>query len=892
MPLQAGTRLGPYEVLAPLGAGGMGEVYRARDTRLGRDVAVKVLPGEAAASEEVRQRFEREARTISKLAHPNICALFDVGREPGEAGTGDVEYLVMELVEGETLAARLARGKLPMEQVLRASAEIASALGAAHARGVVHRDLKPANIMLTKSGIKLLDFGLAKTFAQFTNETVSSTLGVSAGLTVDGMLLGTVPYMAPEQVEGRAVDAKTDIFAFGAVVYEMATGVRAFGGTSQAAVMTAILTHDPPSLSAIAPAAPVPLDRLVRRCLAKDPAARWSSTADLELQLREIAETLAAAAGPTPGAQAVPARRVTWLPWVITALAVAAGLFAVLRPQRQAPSAVAAIPVQFQLWPAPGTSFAYMGENPWLAVSPDGSTIAYLAYDSQGQTGIWVRPLAALEPHALAGTTGASTLFCSPDGQSIGFVANGKLLRIPLAGGAPAPICDLADGSGVSASWGRAGDILFSAIVGRGIYRVSANGGTPILEVRADSAKGEWRAQMPWFLPDGKRFLFLMRMANGASSMRYSEAGAPSRELLAATSSMAFTEPDLLVYVQEGTLFGHRFDWRSGRLIGGPFAVADTVRYFLSTGAGAYATSAGGALVYHPHGSVNQLAWLDRTGRELGTLGAPGDYLDVCLAPDQRKLLFSRSLPRIGTYDVWSYDVARGTETRLTPSPNSDFDGKWLPGGRSIVYSAPEGSLPMLHQLDLDTGKIRVLLGPTGFQMASDVSPDGRMLAYGERTPSGDRAAWALPLVGGGPPVRMLPPGIPTSGARFSPDGRYIAFLSRESGTTEAYVAPYPGPGERVRLSIGGASGLCWPRGASEILYVAADGKVVSVPVRTAPELHLGAPKVLFALKADGVWSDFDVTPDGQRILAIIPRVDASQLPLSVVVNWPQAVRR
>lgn len=355
---------------------------------------------------------------------------------------------------------------------------------------------------------------------------------------------------------------------------------------------------------------------------------------------------------------------------------------------------------------------------------------------------------------------------------------------------------------------------------------------------------------------------------------------------------MEFTPPDLLVYVQEGTLFGHRFNWRSGRPVGGPFAVADTVRYFLSTGAGAYATSVGGTLVYHPHGDVNQLAWLDRTGRELGTLGSPGDYLDVCLASDGRRLLFSRALPRIGTYDVWSYDVARGTETRLTPSLKSDFGGKWLPGGRSIVYSGVKSAWPVLHRLNLDTGKSDLLLRPTGFQVASDVTPDGRMLAYGERTTVGDRAAWAMPLVGGGPPVRLLPPDIQTGGARFSPDGQYIAFLSSESGTSEAYITRYPGPGERVRLSIGGATALCWPRSTNEILYVAADGKVMSVPVRTVPELQLGSPKVLFTLKADGLWSDFDVTPDGQRILAIVPRVDASQLPLTVVANWPQAVGR
>jgi Tol biopolymer transport system component len=656
--------------------------------------------------------------------------------------------------------------------------------------------------------------------------------------------------------------------------------------------MTAILTHDPPSLSAIAPAAPAPLDRLVRRCLAKDPAARWGSAADLELQLREIADTLAAAAVPVAGTRAASGHRTAWLPWAIAALAVAASAIAVLRPQHAASSASVAASVRVQLLPAPGTSFAYMADNPWLAVSPDGSTIAYLAFDAQGSPEVWVRPLAALAAHALTGTSGATSLFWSPDGQSIGFVADGKLQRMPLAGGAAAPICDLTVGSGVSASWGSAGDILFASLIGGSIYRVPANGGSPVVVVRADSSRKEWRAEMPWFLPDGKRFLFLMRMAGGAGSIRYSEPGAPPRELLPAPSSMAFTAPDLLVYVQEGTLFGHRFDWRSGRLVGGPFAVADTVRYFLSTCAGAYATSAGGTLVYQPHGNLNQMAWLDRTGRELGTLGSPGDYNDVSLASDGSKLLFSRSLPRIGTYDVWSYDIARGTETRLTLSLDSDFKGRWLAGGRSIVYSAVESALPRLRRLDLDTGKSEPLLGPTGFQTASDVSPDGRTLAYGELARGGDRASWALPLAGSGAPVRMLPPGIRNGGVRFSPDGRYIAFLSSESGTTEAYLAPYPGPGERVRLSVGGASELCWPRTSNEILYAAADGRVVSVPVRTSPGLRLGAARVLFTLKANGLWSDFDVTPDGQRILAIVPRVDASQLPLTVVVNWPQAVDR
>jgi Tol biopolymer transport system component len=320
--------------------------------------------------------------------------------------------------------------------------------------------------------------------------------------------------------------------------------------------------------------------------------------------------------------------------------------------------------------------------------------------------------------------------------------------------------------------------------------------------------------------------------------------------------------------------------------------VADTVRYFRSTGGAAYATSAGGTLVYQSSGPVMQLVWLDRTGRELATVGSPGNYLDLSLAPDGRRLLFSRTLPRIGTYDVWSYDISRGTETRLTPSTNSDFSPVWLPGGRHIVYSAVESGLPRLHRLDLDTGTAEVMLAPTGFQTATDLSPDGRTLAYVERTPDGSVAALTLPLTGGGAPARLTPPGFHVSVARFSPDGSHVAFISDESGTFEVYVALFPGPGERVRLSTDGAKALRWPRAGNEILYLSQDRKVVSVPVRTAPVLQLGAPKVLFTLAGGGVWPEFDVTPDGLRILAIVPRVDADQLPLTVVTNWPRGIRK
>ena len=491
---------------------------------------------------------------------------------------------------------------------------------------------------------------------------------------------------------------------------------------------------------------------------------------------------------------------------------------------------------------------------------------------------------------AVSSASAINHICWSPDGHAIAFSAAGKLLRVDLTGGAASPICELSRPTGVSATWGSAGDILFCSILGGEIYRVSANGGTPEQVISAGSSSGNGPAGWPCYLPDGKHFLYLARKHGNDCSIMYAAPGAAPRALLDAGSCMAFTAPDLLVYVQEGTLLARRFNWREGRLVGGAFPVADTVRYFLSTGGAAYGTSAGGTLAYLSKEDVAQLTWMDRSGRELGTLGSPGDYLDVCLAPDAKRLLVSRTLPRIGTYDVWSLDIVRGTEIRLTQNVNSDFKGVWLPGGRSIVYSAPEAGPPRLHRLDLDTGHSEVLLGPTGFQMATDISPDQRTLAYVESTPSGTDAAWGLPLVGGGAPTRMLPPEFAVQDVRFSPDGRYIGFISNESGSLEAYVAPYPGPGERLRLSTNGARALRWPRAGNEILYLSGDRKLVSVPVRTSPALQLGTPVVLFTLKAEAEWPDFEVTADGRRILAIVPKVDGNQLPLTVVVHWPEGV--
>ncbi len=881
--LPTGTRLGPYEIGPPLGAGGMGEVYRARDERLGRDVAIKVLPEALAATEELRQRFDREARTISKLSHPGICSVFDVGRE------GSVQFLVMELIEGETLAVRLKKGRMPMDLVLRSGAEIAGALGAAHARAIVHRDLKPANVMLTPSGVKLLDFGLAKVFAPVGVGSLAQTM--SRGITVaeDRALLGTIPYMAPEQLEGKEIDARADIFAFGAVLFEMATGTRAFGGASQATVMSAILNYDPPSLSTLRPESPAALAGLVRRCLAKNPEARWSSAHDLELQLREIAEfsmTLAAAAS-TPRVR----RRMAWLPWALTTVAVLLAATLLLRaPSRREGSADS---IRFQMAPPPGQAFYFAFEGSTLAVSPDGSQVAVITADlNEVYREISIRALRSLEFRAIPGTEGVTSLMWSPDGSSIAFFVGTSLKRVALGGGAPVSICDVPAGGGKSGSWGRRGDILFSSVQGDVIYRVPASGGAPTAVISARRDGEEDRVGWPWFLPDGDQFIYVAQSGIDHRVLKLASRGTAPRIVTAISSAVQLTERDLLVFARDGALLGQRVDWRSGRVIGGPFAIADSVRYFLSTGVAEFATSAGGTLVYQPGSDVSHLAWFDRSGRALQTIGAPGGYLDLTLSADRKRLLFTRSRPGISTFDIWSLDFERGVETPVTTERGSEFNPIWLPGGQSILYSAAETNLPQIFRRDLLSGKSERIHPSNGFQEAQGVTPDGNTLLYVERTERAEFAPWALRLDGHAPPTPLLPPGVHAEVARLSPDGRDVALISDESGRLEAYIVPFPGPGARVRVSSDGATTLWWSRDGRSLYFLSPGHGLMTAAISTSPALTVGRPVVLIPPQISDHWLGFDVSPDGQRFLAIVPQVNADRLPLTVVWNWPRGLEK
>jgi Tol biopolymer transport system component len=888
MGLVAGSKLGPYEIQAPLGAGGMGEVYRARDTRLERTVAVKVLPPHLSSSAESRQRFEREARTISQLSHPHICALYDVGRE------GETEYLVMEYLEGETLAEGLAKGPLSLERTLRFGVQIADALDKAHRHGIVHRDLKPGNVMITKSGVKLLDFGLAKALAPASPLTDLAALPTQAApVTREGTLLGTFQYMSPEQLEGKETDARTDIFALGCVLYEMATGRKAFSGATQASVISSIMKEEPPPISRVEPMSPPALDRLVKTCLAKDPDDRWQSARDVAVQLTAIAE---GALGERPGEAVSRRPRIAWLPWLVTAIAVVAA--AVTFFQARSRPVQPARAIRFSVSPPANGAFAFWMEGSFLAVSPDGSQLAYVASDSQGgapsvgplpseeRRRVFLRALSSPEARPIPGTEGANSIFFSPDGRSLAFFTKDKLKRVELSGGAPVSICDAVAG-GLSGTWSRSGEILFAGPHRRAISRVSAGGGVPTEIFPIDRARGERRVLWPSYLPDGERFLYLLRYADGRGDLMLAEPGRKPRPVMAVQSSVQYVEPGYLLFAKEGVLLGQRFDAKSGSVEGDPFSVAEAVRYALSPGTAAFAVSRTGTLVYQPYENVLHLAWFDRTGREIETLASTGLLFTFAISPDGRRLLFDRARPGIRAFDIWLRDLERGTETPVTSALDTESTPRWLPGG-SIAYSVVRGSPPQLVRRNLATGREEDLLPGGRMQFAQDVSPDGKTLIYIERTDFFH--VWTLPLSGIGKPAPFLQAPFEKQDVRFSPDGRYISMITDESGRPEAYVTAYPGPGERIRVSTGGAQSPRWSRDGRELFYLSGDRRLMSVAVRTAPSLELGRPQPLFDLKGKWSWSTFDVSSDGKRFLAIEPEVVADELPLSVVVNWtPEA---
>jgi serine/threonine protein kinase/Tol biopolymer transport system component len=883
MTLPAGSRLGPYEILAPVGTGGMGEVYKARDTRLDRTVAVKVLPASLSENAAFRQRFEREARAISKLSHPHICTIHDVGNEAG------VEYLVMEFLEGETLAERIAKGPLPLDQVLRYGIQISDALEKAHRQGVVHRDLKPANAMLTKTGIKLVDFGLAKMDVPAIGSVVSSLSVVPTqadmGLTAQGTILGTFHYMSPEQLEGGEADGRTDIFSLGLLLYEMATGKKAFTGKSPASLMAAILHKEPEPISSSQPMTPPALDRIVRTCLAKDPDDRFQTAHDVRLQLQWILEGGSGVGLPALVAAKRKSReKLAWALVPVAALAAVAATVLVIRMSSEPPRVV-----RSSILPPEKSSFAF--EFGPMALSPDGTRMAFVA-TSSGNNMLWVRPLSGASAQPLAGTEGASNPFWSPDSRYLGFFANRKLKKIEASGGPAQTLADAPLGRG--GSWNREGVILFAPNSRAVVQRVSASGGEVSPVTKLDAGASEISHRWPVFLPDGRWFLYLAQnsLQGGEKNAIYAASldGGERKFLFNADSNVVYAPPGYLLFHRESTLFARPFDFKSLRFTEEAFPVAEGVQYFATFAQAAFAASGQGQLAYQTgvSGAETQLTWLDRAGKPTGTVGAPGRLTTPRLSSDGRRVAI-RILDAQSVGDIWIYDLERDTRTRFTFDPSDEFGPLWSRDDSRVLFSTARKSPGDIYQRDsAGTAKEEPLLSSNGFKMPLDWSPDGRVLllqADDPRMPT-QMDLWTYSTADGKATPFLQSASNETQG-RFSPDGRWIAYVSNDSGKEEVYVVPFPGPGGEWQISTAGGRAPIWTRGGREIVYQAPGDEIMAVEVRTSPTFQAGIPKILFKTHLrPPPGAQFDVTPDGERFLVNLEPGDQVSDPITLVQNW------
>jgi len=880
--------LGPYEILAPIGAGGMGEVYRARDLRLDRTVAIKVLPGELSLNPQNRERLLREARAVSNLNHPNICTLYDIGSENG------IDYLVMEYLEGATLQQRLSSGPLPRGEALRYAIEIADALDRAHRNGVVHRDLKPGNVMVTSSGAKLLDFGLAKV-AGLKSPQGDET--VTRSLTAEGAIIGTLQYMAPEQLEGKDVSPRADIFAFGALVYEMLTGHPAFSGESKASIVASILIAEPPAIAEISGGSA--LDRVIRKCQAKNPDRRWQTAADLKDELEWIV-----AGGAAPVAVPAPRRRGTmWWAGATAALALLAVWLAWgnLRAPAEPAAWNLAVP------PPDDAVFGFDESSGPYAVSPDGHLLVFPVLEPDGSR-LWVRDLTSGSQRALPGTDNGHRPFWSPDSRNIGFFAGGKLKKVGLSG-SPEVICNAEDGRG--GSWNRDGVIIFTPRGLSVVYRVSASGGNPTPITTMDPARHENAHYQPYFLPDGHHFLYWSRDVEDLQRSGIQIASLDDnptltgRPLLVATPVGAVYAPSRegahghLLYLRGKALMAQAFDPASMSLSGDAVPVVTDLGGALDKDQLEVSVSATGVLVYGERESDRcRLTWTDRKGMHLGDAAPPAAYRDVRLSPDGTRIAVIRTDPEIGE-NIWSIAPGGGV-TRLTlelvkPAPLRDSP-VWSPDGKSIAFTQPGPRAYSLFTIPASgSPDSKPLTSATINQTPDDWSPDGRYLLFHQAAPGTQQDLWVIPLKSPGDPFPILATPFEESFGRISPDGRWMAYCSDESGATEVYVQSFPALISRVAaprwaVSANGGSEPIWRRDGKELFYRARNGAIMSAAVQVAGDaFHSSSPKLLFDAapnpSAGGGFS-YDVAPGGDRFLLVEPVQRRGSRPLHVLINW------
>ncbi|HUR20884.1 MAG TPA: protein kinase [Vicinamibacterales bacterium] len=876
MSLSPGTRLGPYEILGPLGAGGMGEVYKARDTRLDRTVAIKVMAALSQADPGSRARFEREAKVLASFDHPHICALHDVGRE------GAMDFIVMPFVTGETLAARLAKGPLPLPQVIEAATQIADALDRAHGHGIIHRDLKPGNVMMTKSGARLLDFGLAR-LEEPPSSANPEDLATRSVLTKVGTVMGTVPYMSPEQLNGRPVDSRTDIWAFGCVLYEMIAGRPPFRGEGDASLMAAILRSEPEPLSKARPDVPPALDEIVLGALVKDPEDRWQSMRDIKRAL-----AIAGRSGSATAPAQLPASR-QGRGLVVPLLAVTTVLLAGLAWvgwQRQTSPGLVRFDVNAM---GSGIIQNFTDTRPFFAASPDGRSIAYVATVS-GSTDIWIKRVDSDRPEKLADTRGAAVPFWSPDGQSIGFYGDGGVKRKALAGGPALKLCDT-DSQGINATWNNNDVILFSDWGTRKILKVPANGGAAVV-VR------EGKNPLTWahFLPDGRHFLYSVYDLQALTRQLFVGSLDSTDDVpVSGISSRAEFAAGHLVYWHDGGLVAQPFDLKTYQVSGQPIPLADDVHAFEATGFAAFSATRD-LLIYQAGPVEERLVWLDRQGVERGTVGPPNDYVEARLSPDGRALAAAVRDRRLGTSDVIVHELDRDLTRPLTSDRGTENGPIWSPDSKSIVFAADRHGPPNLHLRSADgNGTEREVVPPvSGPLAAGSFTRDGRSLVFLQPNPGTNYDIMLAPIDKSAAPVAVVATKGRENSPRLSPDGRWLAYTSNESGRSQVYVQSWPEGLGRRQVSRDGGTSVRWRGDSKELFFIAggaAFNQLMAMPVIAPGDtIEPATPQLLFVARGD--LSGYDVTKDGQKFLVISPDRVAERGTLSVIAHWAGLLRK
>jgi Tol biopolymer transport system component len=877
----------------------MGEVYRARDPRLERTVAIKVLPTHLNANPELRARFEREAKAISGLQHPNICVLYDVGSQ------GDIDFLVMEYLEGETLYARLARKPLTPDETLKIATEVADALVKAHRSGIIHRDLKPGNVMLTKGGSKLMDFGLAKPLGLATGPqsgsahvspmaTMAATMAdLASPVTVAGTLIGTVQYMSPEQIQGKEADARSDIFAFGAMLYEMLSGKRAFQGKSQLSLASAILEKDPDPIVRIQPLTPPALEQVVRTCLAKDPDDRFQSAHDVKLQLQWIS-----AGGSQVGAPAVISSRRKKTATILTAATIAGwlsaaalGLLLLIYVSRLTS---AQQPVHTSIEPPAGFDFFSVADGA-PAISPDGQQVAFLAAKrgtsfAPGGGSLYLLRLSTGESAPVAGGQGALFPFWSPDGKYLGFFSEGKLKKIPVTGGTVQVLCDAPDGRG--GSWNEQGTIVFAPRIAGSLQSVSDGGGTPVEITKGDSSGQAYTDRDPYFLPDGKHFLFVRRARNSgsiyAASLDSSVAkqGGDIQQILPNGSNVAYSD-GYLFYVKQGALTAQEFDPSSLTFRGKPVSIASNVEFAPARNEGSFSVSRN-VLLYRPTSVVNrELVWFDLSGKEVDHWGEPAPYLGGKFFAATQTALLLRSTTGGNGYSVWISDVVRKTVNRLTQDSDRSSTGAVSPDGKDVWISTTTGYISSLTRKSLSASgtEEKVLEDYNGNLSLFDISRDGRYLVFNHQDPKTDFDIYAMDLQGDKKLFPVLNGPSAERNGRVTPDSKWLAYISNETGTDELFVTSFPVPGSRWQVSSAGTTSSGeWSADGKNLRYRKGE-KIFNVEVHSgANKPDFSAPRELLSLPTNIL--DIALLPDDKRILAVRPSGDSTPVPIDFVLNW------